>query len=807
MDRGLQGIRVIEIAGGVGVAYAAKLFADLGADVIRVESRNDTHADVVRVRPHEIHRWLNTNKRSVFDSFQSLIADADVLLHDHGPLAAESAGLGFANLAKSHGALVVCSITPFGMTGPYANYVAEEINVIHGSSWGNMSPSAATDATLPPLKAPGHHATINAATIAATAALSAFTAAQRTGRGTHVDFSVFAAAAKMTETAPVSALYHEVDPTRLGVKFVVPWNIFECADGLVQFICPEETQWRSFVTLMGAPEWSQLEFFNTAVARHENADLLNVYLGDWMATQRVNELYVAAQAARVCISPVSTMAQLDANPHFAARNFFAETPDGLRLPGPGFKGDRGWWALRRSAPSPGQHTGQRWSPPSVVADSEAAPDMVGLSNSQATADGHSVGAKLASTEIQRPLTGVRVCDFSWIWAGPFCTQILAHLGADVIKLESPEHLCLFRRLPYAPNGMALTPDTAGAFHLYNTDKRSVGIDLGNDRSRAIVERLVKCSDVVVDNFAVGTLARLGYGPDELRVMNPNVIVVSLSGYGQSGPAKSYMAYGPAGGAVAGLYAANGYEGCAAAETGIAVGDPGAGLTAAWAVVAALSALRNHGEVGTVDGAMVEAVAATVGEPWMEYITTGNVPLPSGNHDALWSPHQCYAASGIDQWVTIACTSEESWRSLCSVVDPLLATDARFVTSVDRKRNEEELDAIIGAWTRSRDRWSVTELLQAVNVAAFPSLSPRDLWTGDPQLLSIGMLEQPLHGVVGRRTLPGVPWLITPGPNGLRRAAPMLGEHTDEVLTEVLGYSAEEVQELINMGAVRRAAKP
>jgi crotonobetainyl-CoA:carnitine CoA-transferase CaiB-like acyl-CoA transferase len=784
MGRGLQGIRVIEVAGGVGVAYAAKLFADLGADVFRVELSNSMRTDVVRSRPHEVHRWLNTNKRSTFDSWSTLLDGADVLLHDLGPRMTQAAGLDFADLAKDHEALVVCSITPFGMTGPYANYVAEEINVIHGSSWGNLSPSAATDASLPPLKAPGHHATINAATIAATAALAAVDAAQRTGRGAHIDFSVFAAAAKMTETAPVSVLYHEVDPTRLGVKIVVPWHIFECADGLVQFICPEEPQWRAFVTLMGTPEWSQLDLFATAPARRENADLLNVYLADWMASQRVDELYVAAQAARVCISPVSTMAQLDANPHFLAREFFADTPDGLRLPGPGFRSDQGWWALRRSAPSAGEHTGEDWWPRHVV-----------------------TAGPMTDDPIQRPLINVRVCDLSWIWAGPFCTQILAHLGADVIKLESPEHLCMFRRLPYPPNGVALTPDTAGVFHLYNTDKRSVGIDLGNDGAHAIVERLVKCSDVVIDNFAVGTLARLGYGPDELRAMNPDVIVVSLSGYGQTGPAKNYMAYGPAGGAVAGLYAANGYEGGDAAETGIAIGDPGTGLNAAWGVVAALSARRNHGVAATLDGAMVEAVAATVGEPWMEYVTTGNVPLPAGNHDALWSPHQCYASAGIDQWVTIACTSEESWHALCSLADPSLLNDQRFSTAADRKSNERELDAIIGAWTQTRDRWAVAKQLQAVGVAAFPSLSPRDLWTGDPQMLALGMLEQPLHGVLGRRTLPGVPWLTTPGPNGLQRAAPMLGEHTDEVLIDVLGYSADEVQALIDAGAVRRAVWP
>ncbi len=265
-----------------------------------------------------------------------------------------------------------------------------------------------------------------------------------------------------------------------------------------------------------------------------------------------------------------------------------------------------------------------------------------------------------------------MCDFSWIWAGPFCTQHLANLGADVIRLESPEHLCLLRRLPFNPPDLPLTPDTAGGFHLYNTDKRSVGIDLAHPEARAVVERLISMSDIVVDNFAVGTMAKLGFGVEDVRRINPDAIVVSLTGYGQTGPAAGYMAYGPAGGAIAGLYAATGYEGGDPMETGIAVGDPCTGLTAAWAVLAALSARRRNGEVARVDVAMAEAVAATVGELWMEYQATGESPTPAGNHDPIWAPHNCYPAQGEDRWVTIACPTQACWLALCRVIDSALA---------------------------------------------------------------------------------------------------------------------------------------
>ncbi len=776
----LAGIRVLEVTGGpsstaaaVAVAWAGKLFADLGADVIRVEPS----ADPIRARPHRVDRWLHTNKRSVRSGLERLPVGADLVLHD-GAASDEALQVGDPPP-------VVCVVTPFGSVGPYADFAAEELTVIHGSSWGFLSPGGATDPELPPLKAIGHHATINVATAAATAALAAVERRRRTGEAEHIHFSMLAAAAKMTEFAPAAVTFLGVDASRLGGKTVVPWGIFECADGLVQFICPEQGQWESLVELMGRPEWALMDVVATPEARSDNADLVTLYVAEWMATQTVDELAVRAQEAHVCITPVSTMAQLDTNRHLAERGFFATSPDGTRQPGPGFQLDQPWWALRRAAPEPGRHEGESWqhrpadSPPAALSP-----------------PGSGAG---------RPLEGVRVCDFTWIWAGPFCTQYLAHLGADVIKLESPDHLCMFRRLPFSPPQVEPSVDSSGSFQIYNSDKRSVGIDLGHPEAKGVIRRLVGASDVVVDNFGVGTMADLGFGVEDLRAVNPDVIVASLSGYGQTGPCSSYMAYGPAGGSLAGLYAATGYPGGPAVETGIAVGDPCTGITAAWAIVAALAARARTGVAATIDVAMVEAVAATVGEPWMAYLETGDDPQRTGNHDPQWAPHNCYRAAGDDRWVTIACTDDDQWQRLAALIDrdagTRLAADDRFRSAGDRKRHEAALDEIVERWTRSLDRWEVTHRLQAIGVAALPSLSPMDLWAGDPQLDAIGMLDRPHHPVTGSRVVPGIPWRLRHGPNGLRRPAPRLGQHTDEVLVELLGLSTKEVAALRRAGAV------
>ncbi|MEZ5263400.1 MAG: CoA transferase [Acidimicrobiales bacterium] len=331
----------------------------------------------------------------------------------------------------------------------------------------------------------------------------------------------------------------------------------------------------------------------------------------------------------------------------------------------------------------------------------------------------------------------------------------------------------------------------------------------------IINRLVANSDVVVENFAAGTLAALGYGVEDLRAINPDIIVVSLSGFGQDGPYAQYMAYGPSGGAFAGLYAANGFEGGGRRRPASPSATPAPGSRRPgppwWP-----SPPAAHGVAARIDVAMVEAIAATVGELWMQYDATGRAPGPVGNKDLQWAPHGVYA-TGPDEWLAIACTDDAAYRALVGVVaatgaDELAATlgEERFATMAGRKAAEAELDAALAAWTAGRDCRAHAALVGA-GVAAAPSLSPLQVWGGDvldpattahgnEQLEAIGMLERPEHPVTGARTVPGVPWRLRNGPNGLRRPAPLLGQHTDEVLAE-LGFDDAEVAALAARGAL------
>ncbi len=779
-------MRGVELDGGVAVSFATKLLADLGADVVKLEAAG---GDPVRDRDG-LFQYLNTNKRSRADT---PAARADLLAGAQLVVGGQSAGA----LRRDRDDLVVCAVTPFGLTGPYADagYRATELTVVHGGGWGWLSPGASPWPDQPPLKPFGHQAELQAGIAAATAALAAVDRAGITGRGERIDLSCQAYVASMLEAAFIAWTYPGWDPDRLGVRTLNPWKVFRCLDGLIFLVTVEQDQWVRLVELMGDPDWAQEEVFATTEARNDNADVLNLLVEQWTCEQRVDWLWHEGQARRICFAPVFRMADLADQPHLRERRFFAELdlPGRGRvvLPGPPARMTPDPWTLHRAAPERHAH------PDASFPAATAAGADRGTAPVAAPAPG---GSGL-------PLDGVRVLDFSWVWAGPFASLQLAHLGADVIKVEHGDRLCLGRRLPFHPPGVEPSVNTSGYFNQWNQAKRSIAIDLTEPRGRELARRLAAEADVVLDNFAVGVMDRLGLSADELARRNPRLIVASISGYGQSGPCRNYMGYGPTAAPLSGLADLTGYPGEGPAEVGIAFGDPACGIAAAWAIVAALAIRRRTGLGRRIDVAMWEAALAFQPDGWMGHALGEAVSARTGNRDPRWAPHGCYrCADDADgpreagAWVTIACTDDADWRALCDAVGPGLAEDPRFADLAGRRANEDALDAAIGNWTATLDRWSITRVLQDAGVAAFPSMSPRDL-AADPQLQARGFLEHLDHPEVGRRVHAGIPWRLTFGPNGVRAPAPLLGQHTDEVLAEVLGLDPDELDLLHRDGVL------
>jgi benzylsuccinate CoA-transferase BbsF subunit len=493
---------------------------------------------------------------------------------------------------------------------------------------------------------------------------------------------------------------------------------------------------------------------------------------------------------------VFTMADLATQEQLRERNFFVDVTHPragtLTHLGPPYQLHEPWWQIRRPAPLLGEHNEEVTASLRQVKTGRMEQREHSFSQTESA---RTPNSELRTAELRLPLEGVRVADFTWVWAGPFCTMHLAYLGAEVIKLESQARLDLTRRLPLPPTGMKPGVDRSGFFNQWAHGKKSLLVNFTKPEGIALAKKLVKKSDVVVENFATGVMDHLGLGYEELRKIKPDIIMASISGFGHTGPQRNYMAYGPAIPPLSGLSSLTGYEGGPPREVGLSYGDPNAGINAAVAVCAALAARQRTGQGQYIDISLWEAVATLVPEGWMDYAMNGTQPPRRGNRDPWMSPHNCFRCAGEDEWVSIACGTDAEWQSLCRAIgQPQLATDTRFRTAHDRKADEDELERLLTAWTEQRDKWEVTRILQAAGVAAFPSMNGKDL-AEDPHLNARGFFTRLPHPETGAQTHTGIPWLLSHSPNGVRTPAPLLGQDTDQVLRDVLGYSDQEIARL------------
>jgi crotonobetainyl-CoA:carnitine CoA-transferase CaiB-like acyl-CoA transferase len=374
--RALEGIRVLEVGHLVGAAYATKLLADLGADVVKIEPPRT--GDAARARgpfprgePHPersgLFLYLNTNKRGVTldltrpagrAAFDRLVADADLLVHNVHPTDMPAHGLDYDRLSALNPRLVMTSIAPFGLTGPLASYRATDLVLWNAGGVATLNGDPAHP-ELPPLKAFGDQAGFQAGLHAAIPSLAALFARLTTGHGDHVEVSTQEALASILELTFEFWPYCGLIASRLGAKPIQPLCFMECRDGWVFICCVEEHQWRRFVEIMGSPEWADMEIFENRLARGANFDALQALLQEWCAEQSVYDLYEKAQSKRVPFAPVSTMGDLLASEHLRARGFFAtiDQPHAgpVTMPGAPYRFSATPWEIRRPAPALGQH--------------------------------------------------------------------------------------------------------------------------------------------------------------------------------------------------------------------------------------------------------------------------------------------------------------------------------------------------------------------------------------------------------------------------------------------------------------------
>ena len=800
----LSGISVVECGQGVAAAFGAKLLAILGAAVIKVEPpegditrrRGPFLNDIPDAENSGLFWYLNADKRGVTldlnqapdrQTLNDLLNGADILIHNVPPAQRPSCGLESDTLSRRHPRLIIAAISPYGDFGPRSHYKAYELNTSHASGMAALNPAVSDRPDFPPLKTFDHQADYQAGIHAAMTALGAFYLRTRSGAGQAIEVSAQECLATMLDLSLVWYTYQGKQTSRLGSAVIGPGGQYPCADGMVQIACVEEAQWQRLVELMGNPHWAHEERFKDRISRGQHNDALTALLEKWTANHKVRDLVREMQARRIPSAPVSKMADIYSDEQLKYRNFMVPLPARdpasapILMPGMPFKSTAMGWSMRRPAPCLGEHNREILERVSSRRDTDADNAAAAGASAELNSDG--------------PLRGIRVLDFTWVFAGPFCTSQLARMGAEVIRIESAKHPCVSRTFqPQADRKFGL--NRGGSFNEKNHNKLSLQLNLARPEAVEIALRLAAHCDIAVENFACGVINRMGLGYDVLRARRPDLIMLSMAGYGQTGPFRERVSYGPMMSAHSGLQTLTTYPGDAARSLGTPYADSVIGIFGAYLLSAALIHRDRTGRGQFIDLSNLEALEMLMPEALLEYAMHRREPQPMGNRDRCMCPHNCYKTSGdAESWVAIAVGNEQEWRALCAAMDkPAMADDPRFASAALRKQNEDELDRIITAWTSERDRWEITELLQRAGVAAIPTLGNKDIIL-DQHLRERGFLVDLDHPEVGRRTYPGVPWTMSVTPCKLWRASPCLGADTDQVLTTMLGYTPEQLEEL------------
>lgn len=401
------------------------------------------------------------------------------------------------------------------------------------------------------------------------------------------------------------------------------------------------------------------------------------------------------------------------------------------------------------------------------------------------------------------LDDLRVIEFTAGMAGPWIGRFMAHCGAEVIKVESKARPDVTRQYvpPWAPE-RGIEPQLSPWLTDWNAGKRCVAIDLTKPDGAALARRLVAIADVVVENYTPGVLEKLGLGYAELARVKPDLVFFSTSGFGDSGPSRRWVSWGPNIEAAAGLATLSGFPERICTMTHYAYPDSVSGLHGLFAVLCALDHRRRTGEGQYVNLAQVEATISVIGDVMMEALAKGEAPARSGNRSEDAAPHGCYPCRGDDRWCAIAVSTEAEWEAFCRAVgEPGWIRGPRFASLAARHANEDELDRLVATWTRERDPYEVMALLQEVGVPAGVVQTTEDRFRRDPQLAARGFFETIPHFAKGEVVADGIPLGLGATPGRTSSAGAAVGQDNDYVFAELLRIPPDEIERLVAGGAI------
>ncbi len=405
------------------------------------------------------------------------------------------------------------------------------------------------------------------------------------------------------------------------------------------------------------------------------------------------------------------------------------------------------------------------------------------------------------------LDGYRVLDFGTAYAGPIAGHLLADMGAEVIKVESRTRLDGLRLgRPIVGDDIAggdqgKWPDLMPHFHTLNRNKLGITVDLKKPEGVVVVKKLVQKSDIIIENFSPGVMLRAGLDYDSLTAVKPDIIMVSMSGPGQDGPLKDVVSYGVTISALSGLGRTIGYRGDRPLMTQVPFCDIMSGMHGAFAAMTALWYRISTGQGQFIDLSEWEASSSVLGEAMMDYVMNSRNRDTQGNYHPHMAPYNNYPCQGEDKWVAIAVGSEEEWLGFCKALrNPPWTKEARFASQDARLANRDALDELVSQWTAKHTPYEVMDLLQKAGVAAVPTMNIEDQYM-DPHLRERQVHVEIEHPAVGIEMIYGMPWKLSDTPGSVQRHAPLLGEHNDYVLGEIIGLSKDEIAKLKESGVL------
>lgn len=786
-----SGLTVVERASFVAGPYAAKLLADLGANVIKLESIDGDPAR--RIGPFldppadygALFLYCNGTKRSVTldDSkasgrslFRRLLDHTDVFVSDASHTELDRLGIGPRQLSTRWPRLILASVRPYGLTGPLAEVRSHELDAFHSGGEGKLLPGGLAYQLFPdraPVKAGRHIAGYDSGVALATLVAAALLRRERTGRGDLIDVSqqeVEISLNRMNLDAQLNAGM-ALSRAHRGYDF---GGIFACLDGYVTVRPNENRHWAGLARGLGREDLIDDPRFAQRKARRDNANQLNNILQEFFSRHTMVEIYDQLGRFGTPVGYFADAAAIHASDQFQARGWFASTQlygQKADLPRPPYRMSATPPKSPSAAPRLGEHNAEVYG-------------AIGFNAS------HRSSLKLVSSNVRSVglLSGFRIVDTSWAAAGPYATELMALLGAEVIKVETAGHPDLFRRVLDDP---AASLDASTRFNALNLRKRGLRVNLHTPGGLEIFKRLIAKSDAFVENYRPGVVERLGISYWDLIQFKPDLVMASISAAGRGGPKSDQPGYASIFNAMGGLGHLTGYRDGPPTEVRDSV-DLRVASIAAFAVVGALFHRHRTGVGQWIDISALESIASFVGDALVEYTLTGVSPTRDGNGQSLNAPYNVFPCKGQDSWVAIGVTTDEEWIHLSEVMGrPDLATDERYSDRLLRYEHQNELEAIVSAWTAGMTAAEAANRCRVRGVAATEVLGGSELLC-DPHILARNVFQTVSHPLLGAQRVIRAPWRLGSEEPPLE-PSPLLGADNEAILSELLGYSGAEIE--------------